>query len=55
VRLSLWPALLSISAAKLPFPAGGAGSGRADLADPLCTDAFANTSDVTLTTGEPSY
>ena len=52
--MSLWLALLSINAAKLSFPAGGLGSGRADLADALCTDAFANTSDVTLTTGEPS-
>jgi len=46
--------LLSINAAKLSFPAGGLESGRADLAEALCIDAFANTSDVTLTTGEPS-
>src|SRR5258708_29274555 len=53
-RLSLSPALLSINAAKLSFPAAGLASGRADLADALCTDALSNSSDVSLTTGEPS-
>ena len=45
--------LLSTSAAKLSFPAGGSESGRADFAAAFWKDAFANTSDVTLTTGDP--
>ena len=55
VRLSLLLAavLLSTSAAKLSFPADGSESGRADLAAAVWKDAFADTSDVTLTTGDP--
>jgi hypothetical protein len=45
--------LLSTRAAKLSFPPGGSASGRADFASALWNDAFAETSDVTLTTGDP--
>jgi hypothetical protein len=45
--------LLSTNAAKLSFPAGGSESGRADFAAAFWKDAFADTSDVTLTTGDP--
>jgi hypothetical protein len=45
--------LLSTSAAKLSFPADGPESGRADLTAAFWKDAFADTSDVTLTTGDP--
>jgi len=45
--------LLSTSAAKLSFPLDGSESGRADRAAAFWKDVFADTSDVTLTTGDP--
>jgi hypothetical protein len=55
VRLSLRLAavLLSTSVAKLSFRVGGSDSGRADLAAAFWNDAFADTSDVKPTTGDP--
>jgi hypothetical protein len=51
LSLLLAAALLSTSAAKLLFDESE--SGRPDLADAPRKDTFANTSDVTLTTGDP--
>ena len=53
LSLRLAAVLLSTNAAKLSFPAGGSESGRADFASAFWKDAFADTSDVTLTTGDP--
>jgi hypothetical protein len=54
-RLSLLLAavLLSTSAPKLSFRADGSESDRADLVAAVWKDVFADTSDVTLTTGDP--